>query len=58
MFGPSQRSTKLYNMKVTVIPVVVGAHGMVSKGLGKRLEEEKIRRKITTIQTTTVFKID
>ena len=33
----------LLNMKVTVIPIVVGALGMVPKGLEKRLEELGIR---------------
>ena len=31
---------KLWNMKVTVIPIVVGALGMVPKGLEKSLEKE------------------
>ena len=30
---------KLWNMKVTIIPIVIGVFGTVTKGLLKRLEE-------------------
>ena len=33
---------KLWNMKVTVIPIVIGALGTIPKGLVKRLEELEI----------------
>ena len=36
---PCQRTKKLWNIRVTVILIVVGALGMVSKGLKKSLEE-------------------
>ena len=39
-------------MKMTVIPIMVGALGIVPKGMEKRIEELKIRGKIETIQTT------
>ena len=42
-------------MKVTVIRILVGALGMVPKGLEGRLEELEIRR-IETIQTTALLK--
>ena len=42
---------KLWNMRVTVIPIVAGALGTFPKGLEKRLEELEIRRRIETIQT-------
>ena len=42
---------KLWNMKVTVIPIIVVAFGTVFKGLEKRLEELETRGKIETIQT-------
>ena len=32
---------KLWNMKVTIIPIVIGAFGTVTKGLIKRLEDLK-----------------
>ena len=40
---------KLWNMKVTVIPIVIGALGAVTKGLTMELE---IRERVETIQTT------
>ena len=42
--------------RVTVIGIVVGALGMVSKGLGKRLEEHEIRGRIETIKTTVLLR--
>ena len=36
---------KLLNIKVLVIPILAGTLGMVHKGLDKRLEELKIRKK-------------
>ena len=45
---------KLWNIKVTVIPIVVGTLQTVYKGLEKRLGELATRRKIETIQNTVV----
>ena len=42
---------KLWNMKVTIIPIVIGSLGTVTKGLVKGLEDLKIRRQLETIQT-------
>ena len=39
-------------MKVTVIPIVVSALGIVTKNLEKGQEEFEISGKIETIQTT------
>ena len=47
---------KLQNMKVTVILFVVGALGTVPRGLEKRLGAPEIRRRIKTIQKTTMLK--
>ena len=44
-------------MKVTVIPVVVGARETILKGLVKGLEDLEIR-KVETIQSATIIKID
>ena len=41
-------------MKVTVIPIVIGALGTVTKGLIQRLEELEIRGRMDAIQTTTL----
>ena len=43
---------KLCNMKVTVVPIVIGALGTICKGLLRRLEDLKIEGRVETIQTT------
>ena len=43
---------KLWNMKVTVIPIVICVNGTFTKGLVLGLEDLKIRRLVETIQTT------
>ena len=45
---------KLRHLKVTIIPVVIGALGTVTKGLLKGKEE--IRGRVETIQTTTLLR--
>ena len=47
---------KLWNMKVTIIPIVIGAFGTVTKGLLKGLEDLKIGGRVETIQTTALLK--
>ena len=47
---------KLWNMKVTIILIVIGAFGTVTKGLLKGLEEFGIRGRVETIRTTTWLK--
>ena len=47
----AKRLKKLWNVKATVIPIVVGALGTVLKGLEKRLEELETRVRIENIQT-------
>ncbi len=44
---------KLWNMKVTVIPIVIGALGTVTKGLLKDLE---VSGRVETIQTTALLR--
>ena len=39
-------------MKVTVIPIVIGALGTVTKGLVQELEDLEIRGRMETLQTT------
>ena len=46
---------KLWNMKVNVIPIVVGALEIVPNSLEKRLENLEIRGRIETIQTTALL---
>ena len=47
---------KLWNMKVTVIPIVIGALGTVLKGFERALEELEIGGRIETIQTTALLR--
>ena len=43
-------------MKVTVIQIVIGVLGTVTKGLVQGLEDLEIRGQMETIQTTTLFR--
>ena len=43
-------------MKVTIIPIMTGAFGTVTKGLLKGLEDLKIRGRVETIQTTSLLR--
>ncbi len=47
---------KLWNMKVTIIPIVIGAFGSVTKGLLKGLENLEVGGRVETIQTTALLK--
>ena len=49
---------KLWNMKVTIIPIVIGAFGTVTKGLLKGLEDMEDGRRVKTIQTTALLRMD
>ena len=42
-------------MKVTVIPIVIGALGTVTKGLLQGLEDLEITGRMETIQTTALL---
>ena len=43
-------------MKVTVLPVVTGALGTVTKGLVKGLEDLEMRGRVDAIQTTVLLR--
>ena len=43
---------KQWNMKVTIIPIVIGALGAVTKGLLKELEDMEVGGQVETIHTT------
>ena len=47
---------KLWNIKVMVILIVIGAFGTVTKGLVQRLEDLEIRGQVETSQTTAVLR--
>ena len=43
-------------MQVTIIPIVIGAFGKVTKGLLKGLEELEVGGRMETIQTTALLR--
>ncbi len=47
---------KLWNMKVTIVPIVIGAFGTITKGLLKELEDLEVGGRMETIQTTTLLR--
>ena len=47
---------KLWNISVTVIPIVIGGLGTVTKGLVQGLEDLEIRGQVETIQTTAILR--
>ena len=47
---------KLWNMKVTIVPIVIGALGTVTKGLLKGLEDLEAGGRVETIQTTELLR--
>ena len=47
---------KLWNMKVTIVPIVIGALGTTTKGLLKGLEDLEVGGRVETIQTIALLK--
>ena len=43
-------------MKATIIPIMIGAFGTVTKGLLKELEDLEVGGRVETIQTTTLLR--
>ena len=43
---------KLWNMKETIVPIVIGAFGSITKGLLKGLEDLEVGGWVETIQMT------
>ena len=52
----ARKLKKLWNMLVTIIPIVIGAFGTVTKGLFKGLEDSEVGGRVETIQTTTLLR--
>ena len=52
----ARKLKKLWNMKVTIIPIAIGAFGTVTKGLLKGLEDLEVGSWVETIQTTALLK--
>ena len=48
---------KLWNIKVSFIPIVTGALSTVTEGLSKGLEDLKIWGRVDTIQTSTLLRL-
>ena len=47
---------KTMDMKVTIIPIVIGAFGTVTKGLLKGLDDLEFGGRVETIQTTALLR--
>ena len=47
---------RLWNMKVTIVQIVIGALGTITKGLSKGLEDLEVGGRVETIQTTALLK--
>ena len=47
---------KLWNMLVTIIPIVIGAFGTVTTGLLKGLEDLEVGGRVETIETTALLR--
>ena len=47
---------KLWNMKVTIVSIVIGAFGTITKGLLKSLEDLEVGGRVETIQMTALLK--
>ena len=44
-------------MNVTIIPIVIGAFGIVTKGLIKWLEDLEVGERVETIQSTALLRM-
>ena len=47
---------KLWNMKVTIVPIMIGALGTITKGLLKGLEDLEVGGRVETIQMTALLR--
>ena len=47
---------KLWNMKVTILSIVIGTFGTVTKGLIQGLDGLKITGRVDTVKTTTLLR--
>ena len=46
----------MLNMKVTIVPIVIGALGKITKRLLKGLEDLEVGGRVETIQTTALLR--
>ena len=54
--GKSTDVKKLWDMEVTVIAIITGVLGTVTKGLVQELEDLEMRGRVETIQTTALLR--
>ena len=47
---------KLWDMKITIVPIVIGALGTITKGLIKGLDDLEVGGLVETIQTTELLR--
>ena len=47
---------KLWNMKVTIVPIVIGALGTITKGFLTGLDDLEVGGRVETIQTTALLR--
>ena len=47
---------KKWNMKVTIIPIVIDTFGTLTKGLLKRMEDSEVGGGVETIQNTSLLR--
>ena len=52
----SRELKKLWNMEITIVPIVIGALGTITKGLLKGQEDLKVGGRVKTIQTTALLR--
>ena len=52
----ARKLKKLWNMKVTIVPIVTGAFGTMTKGLLKSLEDLEVGGRVETIQMTALLR--
>ena len=56
MIDPARELKKLWNMKVTIVQIVIGALGTVTKGLLKGMKDLEVSGRVETIQTTALLR--
>ena len=54
-FDLAKELKKLWNMKVTIVPIVICAFGIITKGLLKDLEDLEFGGRVETIQMTALL---
>ena len=55
-FDLARELKKLWNMKVTIVPIVIGNFGTITKGLLKGLEDLEVGGRVETIQITALLR--